>query len=53
MSPTGKLDPGATIRKFRIVQSEETRSISRLIDHDALSAILERAGLERRERATL
>lgn len=36
----GELDPGATIRKFRIVRSEGNRSVSRLIDHYALPAIL-------------
>lgn len=36
----GELDPGATIRKFRIVRSEGNRSVSRLIDHYSLPAIL-------------
>ncbi len=36
----GELDPGATIRKFRIVQSEGNRSVSRLVDHYSLPAIL-------------
>ncbi|MFV8755714.1 virulence RhuM family protein [Nannocystaceae bacterium ST9] len=36
----GELDPGATIRKFRIVRSEGVRQVSRLIDHYALPAIL-------------
>jgi len=29
----GELPPGATIRKFRIVQLEGKRSVSRLVDH--------------------
>jgi len=28
----GELDPGATIRKFRIVQKEGQRNVERLID---------------------
>lgn len=36
----GELDPGATIRKFRIVQTEGAREVSRLIDHYNLDAIL-------------
>ncbi|MEM9455214.1 MAG: virulence RhuM family protein [Myxococcota bacterium] len=36
----GELDPGATIRKFRIVRTEGNRRVSRLIDHYALPAIL-------------
>jgi len=36
----GELDPGATIRKFRIVQTEGNRSVSRLVDHYSLPAIL-------------
>lgn len=36
----GELDPGATIRKFRIVQTEGGREVSRLIDHYNLEAIL-------------
>lgn len=35
-----ELDPGATIRKFRIVQTEGTRQVSRLVDHYSLDAIL-------------
>jgi hypothetical protein len=35
-----ELDPTATIRKFRIVQIEGSRQISRLIDHYNLDAIL-------------
>jgi hypothetical protein len=35
-----ELDPAATIRKFRIVQSEGNRSVSRLVDHDSLRAVL-------------
>ena len=36
----GELEPEATIRRFRIVQTEGNRSVSRLVDHYALSAIL-------------
>lgn len=36
----GELDPAATIRKFRIVQSEGRRDVSRLVDHYRLEAIL-------------
>ncbi len=36
----GELDPGATIRKFRIVQTEGRREVSRLVDHYNLDAIL-------------
>ena len=36
----GELDPGATIRKFRIVQTEGSREVSRLVDHYSLDAIL-------------
>ncbi len=36
----GELDPGATIRKYRIVQTEGNRTVSRLVDHYALPAIL-------------
>lgn len=36
----GELDPGATIRKFRIVQTEGSRQVSRLVDHYSLDAIL-------------
>jgi hypothetical protein len=35
-----ELDPGATIRKFRIVQTEGTREVSRLVDHYDLDVIL-------------
>ena len=35
-----ELDPGATIRKFRIVQTEGGREVSRLVDHYNLDAIL-------------
>jgi hypothetical protein len=35
-----ELDPGATIRKFRIVQTEGNREVSRLVDHYDLDAIL-------------
>jgi hypothetical protein len=36
----GELDPGATIRKFRIVRSEGNREVSRLLDHYSLPAII-------------
>ena len=36
----GELDPGATIRKFRIVQTEGNRTVNRLVDHYNLDAIL-------------
>ncbi|MBI5499611.1 MAG: virulence RhuM family protein [Deltaproteobacteria bacterium] len=36
----GELDPGATIRKFRIVRSEGNRKVSRMVDHYSLPAIL-------------
>lgn len=36
----GELSPEATIRKFRIVQTEGTRQVSRLVDHYSLDAIL-------------
>jgi hypothetical protein len=35
-----ELDPEATIRKFRIVQTEGNRQVSRLVDHYSLDAIL-------------
>ena len=35
-----ELSPEATIRKFRIVQSEGNRQVSRLVDHYRLEAIL-------------
>jgi hypothetical protein len=35
-----ELDPGATIRKFRIVQIEGKREVSRLVDHYNLEVIL-------------
>jgi hypothetical protein len=36
----GELDPRATLRSFRIVQTEGTRDVSRAIDHYSLDAIL-------------
>jgi hypothetical protein len=36
----GELDPSATIRKFRIVQTEGNREVSRTVDHYNLDAIL-------------
>jgi hypothetical protein len=35
-----ELDPAATIRKFRIVQPEGTREVSRLVDHYNLEVVL-------------
>ncbi len=36
----GELAPEATIRKFRIVQTEGTRQVARLVDHYSLDAIV-------------
>jgi hypothetical protein len=36
----GEADPGATIRKFRIVQTEGNRQVARLVDHYNLEVIL-------------
>lgn len=36
----GELDTAATIRKFRIVQNEGVRQVSRMVDHYNLDAIL-------------
>lgn len=36
----GELSPEATVRKFRIVQIEGKRQVSRLVDHYSLEAIL-------------
>ena len=36
----GELDAGATIRKYRIVQTEGSRKVTRLLDHYNLDAIL-------------
>ncbi len=36
----GELDAGSTIRKFRIVQTEGSRQVTRLLDHYNLEAIL-------------
>lgn len=36
----GELSPEATIRKFRIVQTEGVREVSRLVDHYRLEAVL-------------
>ena len=36
----GELDAGSTIRKFRIVQTEGSRQVGRLLDHYNLDAIL-------------
>ncbi len=36
----GELDPGATLRRFRIVRTEEGREGGRLFDEDDLDAIV-------------
>jgi len=36
----GELQPGATIRKFRIVRTEAGRQVSRELEHYSLEAIL-------------
>jgi hypothetical protein len=36
----GELDPAATIRKFRIVQPEGKREVSRLVDHYNLEVVI-------------
>lgn len=36
----GEIDPGATVRSFRIVRTEGNRQVSREIEHYALPAIL-------------
>jgi hypothetical protein len=36
----GELDPGATIRNFRIVQTEGQRQVARHVDHYSLDAII-------------
>ncbi|NLA86527.1 MAG: hypothetical protein GXY41_08335 [Phycisphaerae bacterium] len=36
----GELEPGATIRKFRIVQTEGTRQVTREVDHYNLDMII-------------
>lgn len=36
----GELDPGATVRSFRIVQREGARDVARAIEHYSLDAIL-------------
>jgi hypothetical protein len=36
----GELDPGATIRKIRIVRTEGDREVSRLVDHYNLEVVL-------------
>jgi hypothetical protein len=36
----GELEPGATIRKFRIVQTEGTRQVSRMVDFYNLDVII-------------
>ena len=47
-----ELDPQATIRKFRIVQTEGTRQVSRMVDHYSLEAILAVGYRVRSERGT-
>ena len=36
----GELNPEATVRKFRIVQSEGARSVTRTVEHYNLDAVL-------------
>ncbi|MEZ6141705.1 MAG: virulence RhuM family protein [Zavarzinella sp.] len=48
----GELNPGATIRKFRIVRIEGTREVSREIEHYNLDAILAVGFRVRSERGT-
>lgn len=40
ITETEECDPGATIRKFRIVQTEGAREVTRLVDHYNLDMIL-------------
>lgn len=47
-----ELEPGATIRKFRIVQQEGTREVSRDVEHYSLEAIIETGFRVNSERAT-
>ncbi len=47
-----ELDPAATIRKFRIVQSEGKREVSRLVDHYNLEVTLEVSYRVRSHRGT-
>jgi hypothetical protein len=48
----GELDPGATIRKFRIVRQEGDRQVARLIEHYSLEAILSVGSRVRSPRGT-
>ena len=48
-----ELPSGATIRKFRIVQLEGSRTVSRLVDHYSLEAILAVGYRVRSQRGTL
>jgi len=48
----GELDPGATIRRFRIVRSEGRRSVAREIEHYNLDAVLSVGYRVRSERGT-
>ena len=48
----GELDPGATIRKFRIVRREAARNVAREIEHYNLDAILAVGYRVRSERGT-
>ncbi len=49
----GELEPGPTIRKFRIVQTEGSRQVERLVDHYNLDAILAVGYRVRSPRGTL
>src|SRR5690554_2274662 len=48
----GEIEPERTIRKFRIVQTEGTRQVRRLVDHYHLDAILAVGYRVRSERGT-
>ena len=48
----GEIDPGATIRKFRIVRREGTRAVAREVEHYNLDAILAVGYRVRSERGT-
>lgn len=47
----GELDPGATVRSFRIVQREGARDVVRAIEHYNLDAILKHEAGRRRPEA--
>jgi len=47
-----EIDPGATIRKFRIVRCEGSREVAREVEHYSLDAILAVGYRVRSERGT-